>query len=491
MELLPATDEGQITISLKMPKGTRIEETNRTTLEAEALLAEFKDIEKVTTSIGANIMSFDAVSADSATMSLNLVEKDYRAQSTDENAELIRQKLNQIPGAEFSVSTSSLTTGGMSSGGGITINIYGDEIPVLMEISDTYTQKLSEVPSLREVKSTYESGKPEVSILVDRQKAAAFGLTGSAVASYVKTAMGGQVATTMKRDGAEIDVTVALPDSEFSTLEQLTSLLIQTPAGAFIPLSSVVKTERTSQNFTISRENQKRYISISASIFGADLGTVTEDIKAKLDGVALPAGYSYVIGGDYETMMDSFNSLALALLLAILLIYMVMAAQFESLIYPFIIMFTLPLAFTGSILALAIGGKTLNIPSFIGVIMLAGIVVNNAIVLIDYIIQKRKEGMSAEEATVFAGPRRLRPILMTSLTTILGLLPLALAAGEGTELQAPMSILVIGGLISSTFLTLIVIPTIYMMIAHRQEKRRRKKENKKNKKAKELLEVTQ
>ena len=245
---------------------------------------------------------------------------------------------------------------------------------------------------------------------------------------------------------------------------------IQTPTGAFIPLSSIVKTDMASGNIVISRENQKRYVTVTASIYGTDLGSATEEIRAKLEAIPLPSGYRFSLGGDYETMMESFGSLGLALLLAILLVYMVMAAQFESLLYPIIIMFTLPLAFTGSIAALYISGQTLNVSSIIGAIMLTGIVVNNAIVLIDYINQKRKEGLSCEEAIIFAGPRRLRPILMTSLTTILGLLPLALATGEGTEMQLPMSVLVIGGLISSTFLTLVIIPAIYMSITSERKK---------------------
>lgn len=492
-ELMPVSDQGQINISVKLPGSTKIEETNKTAAEIESILTGFEDVEKITTSIGSG--SYSALtggSADSASITLNLVEKEKRLRSTVETVELIRQKLAQVPGTEISVTASSSYMGGMSvtGSGGVTIIVYGDEIPVLKEISETYKNALTDIESLREVKTTFESGKPEFTVYVDRQKAAAFGLAGAQVAQYLRIAMAGTVATTLRVDGEAIDVTVALPESENFSISQLNSLSIQTPTGAFIPLSSIVKTDMASGNIVISRENQKRYVTVTASIYGTDLGSATEEIRAKLEAIPLPSGYRFSLGGDYETMMESFGSLGLALLLAILLVYMVMAAQFESLLYPIIIMFTLPLAFTGSIAALYISGQTLNVSSIIGAIMLTGIVVNNAIVLIDYINQKRKEGLSCEEAIIFAGPRRLRPILMTSLTTILGLLPLALATGEGTEMQLPMSVLVIGGLISSTFLTLVIIPAIYMSITSRKEKRKLKKEARKSKKLNELTGVS-
>ena len=393
------SDQGQINISVKLPGSTKIEETNKTAAEIESILTGFEDVEKITTSIGSG--SYSALtggSADSASITLNLVEKEKRLRSTVETVELIRQKLAQVPGTEISVTASSSYMGGMSvtGSGGVTIIVYGDEIPVLKEISETYKNALTDIESLREVKTTFESGKPEFTVYVDRQKAAAFGLSGAQVAQYLRIAMAGTVATTLRVDGEAIDVTVALPESENFSISQLNSLSIQTPTGAFIPLSSIVKTDMASGNIVISRENQKRYVTVTASIYGTDLGSATEEIRAKLEAIPLPSGYRFSLGGDYETMMESFGSLGLALLLAILLVYMVMAAQFESLLYPIIISSRFPRVY-GSIAALYISGQTLNVSSIIRAIMPTGIVVNNAIMLIDYINQKRKEGLAARK----------------------------------------------------------------------------------------------
>jgi len=244
-------------------------------------------------------------------------------------------------------------------------------------------------------------------------------------------------------------------------VEKLKSLAIPTPSGIMLPLSSIATVEKEKGPVSIDREDQSRTIKVTASVVGRFSGDVNSEIQQKLRDLDLPEGYSIEMGGEQEQIMESFGGLTLAFVLAILLVYMVMASQFESLLQPFIIMFTLPLAIIGVVFSLLLTGRSLNIASFIGMITLAGVVVNNGIVLIDFVNQLRERGLSREEAIMRAGPLRVRPILMTTLTTVLGLLPLSLGLGEGGELSASLATVLMGGLTVSTVLTLIVVPVLY------------------------------
>jgi HAE1 family hydrophobic/amphiphilic exporter-1 len=247
-------------------------------------------------------------------------------------------------------------------------------------------------------------------------------------------------------------------------VEKVKSISIPSPSGALITLADVAAVEKSTGPVTINRDDQTRAVTVTGEVVGRAVGTVNREIQKRLEGIKLPEGYSIKMGGEQEQMVEAFRDLILAFILAVILVYMVMAAQFESLVQPFVIMFTVPLALIGVVFALLVTARHFNMPAFIGVIMLAGIVVNNAIVLVDYINQLRHKGMSRTAAIIKAGPVRLRPILMTALTTILGLLPLALGLGEGGEMRAPMATAVIGGLTISTLLTLVVIPVVYTIM---------------------------
>jgi len=271
-------------------------------------------------------------------------------------------------------------------------------------------------------------------------------------------------------------VRVQFPENERKTFEQLKSIKIAAPTGSEVPLSDIAEIRIEQGPVTITREGQERYVNVSSQVFGRDIGSISRDIQKGLKGLSLPSNYSIEFGGQQQEMVEAFSSLAMALLLAVVLVYMIMAAQFESLLHPFVIMFSVPLAYTGSALGLVITGRALSVPAFIGVIMLAGIVVNNAIVLVDYINTLRKSGLERNAAIIKAGPTRLRPILMTTLTTILGLIPLALGIGEGAEAEAPLATVVIGGLTTSTILTLVIIPVVYTIfddIAAKAKRRRK------------------
>jgi hydrophobic/amphiphilic exporter-1 (mainly G- bacteria), HAE1 family len=284
------------------------------------------------------------------------------------------------------------------------------------------------------------------------------------VMQYVQTAFQGQTATLLRTEGEEIEVNVVLPEDSRSNVEDLRNLSIPTPTGESILLSSIADLIYTDGPSVINRQNQQRGVSVTGDIFEHDLGSVISDIENRLETIHVPEGYEIHIGGQFEQLSDAFEDLTLALILAIFLVYAVMAIQFEKVMYPFIVMFTLPVTAIGVIIGLVVTGRPLSTPGFIGLIMLSGIVVNNAIVLIDYINTLRERGMGREEAILKAGPERLRPILMTMLTTVLAMTPLAIGFGEGAEMQAPMATVVIFGLAFSTLITLIFVPVMYIYI---------------------------
>lgn len=317
---------------------------------------------------------------------------------------------------------------------------------------------------MREVSSTIEEQRPELQISIKRKKAASYGLTPVQVASAIRTAIEGQVATKYKVDGGEVDVLVRLTEEGRNDLSALKKIPLPTPIGIMVPLEEVAEVSQGLSPVVIDRLQQARAASLYVQVFGVDVGTVKKDIDARISELQLPSSIEYSFGGESKWMDEAFSDLAKSLILAVVLVYMILASQFESIWQPFVILFSVPFAFVGVALSLVITGRTLNVASLIGVIMLVGIVVNNGIVLVDYINQLRAKGVSRAEAIVLAGKTRLRPILMTTLTTVLGLLPIAIGAGEGAELQAPLGTVVIGGLSVSTVLTLVIVPVMYTIL---------------------------
>jgi len=312
--------------------------------------------------------------------------------------------------------------------------------------------------------SSLEEGIPEVQIRVDKDKAAQYGLTSYGVANNVRNTLLGKTATRFKFEGEEINVVIK-GDAQYSeSLSNLGLIPLSIPSGGTVQLSQVADIVQDLGPVTIQRQDQARVVTVSSETFGRDVQSVTDDINTRLADYQLPQGYIISYGGESELIEDAFNDLLLVLILAIVLVYMILAAQFESLVQPLAIMFTVPLALSGGFLGLFITGVDLSVPAIIGFIVLVGIVVNNAIVLVDYINKRRSFGEDRREAILNAGPIRLRPILMTAMTTILGLLPLSLGIGEGSELQMPMAVVVIGGLLLSTILTLVYVPVVYTII---------------------------
>lgn len=465
MELIPRADQGQFTVEIEMPHGTPLKQTDQMAEKVEQILMGLPELDKMFVNIGSSGkgISLEADSADQASFNIALKPLEERKRTTSQIVDEVRKKLEKISGAEFKVTESSSMGGGMSSGTPVSVEVRGPELDKLEEISDQVVKIVESIQGTRQVESSISEGRPEARIYVDRDKASNYKLSMAQVASVVKTAVDGEVATRYKVGADEFDVRVQFPEDDTQNFEQLKNIKILSSIGTEVLLSDIAQIRLEQGPVSISRKAQQRYVTVTADIFGRDLGSVNRDISNKLSEIRLPSEYEIKLGGDQESMTESFSSLAMALVLAVLLVYMVMAAQFESLLHPFTIMFSIPFAYTGSVLAMLITRRSLSIPSFIGIIMLAGIVVNNAIVLVDYVNTLRQKGMDRNEAIIKAGPTRLRPILMTTLTTILALVPMALGIGEGGETQAPMATVVIGGLTTSTMITLLIVPVFYTL----------------------------
>jgi HAE1 family hydrophobic/amphiphilic exporter-1 len=466
VEFIPETDQGFYTVDITMDKGSRLEETEKIVAQVDKIIADIPETDIVFTTIGMGMgmgMSTDSGS-DIASFQVGLVDLDQRERSTAEVVDEVRTKVEKIPGAEITVSAASMTST-MGGGTPVSIQIKGEDIAVLEPLAEEMVQVVSKVEGTREVKSSIEGGAPEVNVVLDRTRIAGYGLTPAGVANSIQASIMGTVATRYRTGDDEIDVRVRFSDSFRENLSDLSDLSISTPTGAQVPLEELGELEISEAPTSINRDDQERVVTVSSQIFGRDLGSIMKDIQERVDKeIILPDGYSIEYTGESEEMAEAFGNLTLALILAIILVYMVLAAEFESLMYPFIIMFAMPVTIVGVVLGLFLTGRSLSVPGFIGVIMLAGIVVNNGIVLVDYINQQRAKGLTREEAILKAGPHRLRPILMTTLTTILAMLPMTLGIGEGAELQAPLGTVVVGGLTTSTVLTLVVVPVMYIIL---------------------------
>lgn len=461
-EFLPVTDTGEIAIRVRMPYGTVREQTEAVVHRIEQYAAAIPEVETVFASVG----SRDGSGNETGVMHIGLMPKAARSRGTEEIVEQLRAFGANFPEAEVRVAMQNPYTGGGEGGGApIVLKLLGDDPEQLRVIAEAVAARVEGIPGTREVEVSTRVGRPELQVLVDRERAARYGLSVAQIASSLRTAVDGAVATRYRPGGVgnEIDVRVVLAEEWREDLSSLERLLIPTPLGFNVPLHEVARLAEGTAPVSISRENQARVVTVTAHLSGRDLSSVVQDISAAVAAMNLPRDVHWEFGGDTAEMEEAFGSLFFALILAVALIYMVMAAQFESLMHPLVIMTTVPLGFIGVVWALAVTGRPLSVPGLVGVIMLAGIVVNNGIVMIDYVNQLRRRGMDRLTALVTGCPTRLRPVAMTTMTTVLGMLPLALGQGEGSELQAPIATAVIGGLTVSTLLTLGFVPVAYSM----------------------------
>ncbi len=464
MEFMPSSDEGTFNVSVEAPKGSKLEVVNGLSLKVEEILEAIPEMESMTVSMSGSsggMMIMMGGGSSTSTIRCTLTDKTERSRGLDEIMEDVRNLTKNIAGVKITVSSASNMSA--MAGGGVTVEIHGDDLDTLKEISSQIETQLAKLEGTRQISSSLEEQDKQVSLRIDKDKIRQYGLTGSAVASQVKNMISGYTATTLKVNGAEKDVRIAYPDEYVTTLTNLGDITISTGTGAYIPLSSVAEIVMDGVPTTIQRSDQTRYVTVTCDVFGRAAGSLGNQVQAIIDRMSFPEGYTVSLGGANEMMNETFSSLGLAILLAIVLVYLVMAAQFESLVDPFIIMFTIPLAFTGAILMLFVTGTSINMMGLIGCLVLVGIVVSNGIILIDYTNTLRnRDGYGLEEATLKACPTRLRPILMTALTTIIGEFPVIFSTGSNSEMLRGMGLVIAGGLATSTFLTLLFVPILYI-----------------------------
>lgn len=479
MELMPATDEGQLSVEIALPQGAELEETNSMTKKIESIIQQHEDVETVFATVSGS-SAMGASGTNSASVQVTLL--DNRKNSTNEVVEQIRQSLSNIAGAEIKVEASSSTS--MSSGsGGVSFELSGDDFDTLETYANKAKDVLASIDGVREADTSIADTKSEARIYIDRQKAAKYGLSTSAAANLIKTGIDGQVASQYTDDGKEYDIRVRLPENQTKTYEDLKNLKLKSGTGQWITISDIADMSVEQGYTSISRKDQKRIVTISAQVYGTDIGTVTNEFNEKMKSVTLPDGYTLGAAGEYETMMEGFISLGIAILLGLLLMYMIMAAQFESFLEPLLVMGSVPMSMIGVAIALLLNGKPMNVISFIGILMLSGMIVNNAIVLLDFINTAKRESLETDrtEIVVKAGMTRMRPVLMTTLTSVLGFLPMVISTAEGSEMMRPLAVVLLGGLMIGTLLTLVFVPTLYTIADDKVIKRKQRKQRRKEK----------
>ncbi len=465
-QFLPTMDEGQLAVEVELPRGSALAETDRVVRRVEGLVRSLPEVEDVLATVGSAgedpILAGEGGSRHQARVEARLVEKARRQRSTEQVMEDLRRRLLEVPGARFRV----VPAGGMGSSRTerpIQVSVRGDDPEVLNQLGRAVEDLVRRVPGTREVQSSVEERRPELLAVPDQDRAGRLGLSVATLGEQVHTAVAGTVATRLRLGGEEVDVRVRLEEGVRRDPEALASLPLAGPGGRAL-LGDVVTLERGLAQAAIQRDGQARVVLVTAEVSGRSLGEVAADVRAALRGLALPPGYEARLGGEQEDMAEAFRTMGWAVLAAILLVYMILAAEFESLLAPLAVMVSVPLGLIGAVLGLLLTGRPLDVTALIGFLMLSGIAVSNGIILVDYIILLRRRGLERSEAVRRAGMVRLRPVLMTALATILGLIPLALGIGEGAEFQASMATVALFGLAVSTVLTLVVLPVIYSLL---------------------------
>lgn len=467
LELEPETDEGEVMINLELAEGTRLEVTEQFALRAEEMVKEqVPEIQNLMTEVGSQ-GGWRTATTHTISMRVSLTPKSERTRSSQEIARALQPSFARLPG----IVTRIRATGGgymrrMGQGGGdrLSLDIRGYDLDQSFNLAVQLKRMAESIEGVSDARISRSAGRPESHIMIDRDKASTMGLSVSDIATTIRTSVGGTRATYFREGGEEYEILVRYQEKDRLSSEDVWAIPIQTPGGLVVPLQSLVRFERREGPLAIQRKDQQRVVTVLANLSGTrDIGSIVAEYQQKIRSLNVPPDLAIVFSGEWEEQQEAFFFLQLSFLLAVILVYLVMSAQFESFRYPFLIMFSLPLASIGVVLALFLTDTSFNIQAFVGVIMLVGIAVNNAIVLVDYVLQlQRDHGFSLEDSLVTGGRRRLRPILMTTLTTVLGLSPMALGLGEGAELQAPMARVLIGGLLSSSLITLFLVPTLFL-----------------------------
>lgn len=459
MDLMSNDDESACSVSIELPNGTIFKKSEEMLYKVIDAIGDVPEKESMFAMVRGS---------GSCEINYNLVDKEKRTRSTDDICADIRKKVANIAGAKITVSASSNARGSMGSSSGFTLQITGDDTSTLRTVGDNCISLISQIPGMYDLKNSMDDAVPETDVTINREKASKYGVTTTSIASTISAAVSGVTSTTLKEDGNELDIKIKYAKDSVKYLNDIKKLTITTTSGAVIPITDVCDFNVGESAVSINRENQQRYIDITGSYeqsYGYTSTQIQSLIQEKLANYVFPDGCSYSFGGQMKMLKQVSSNLLIVLIVAILLVYMIMASQFESLVYPLIIMFSMPVSLTGGLLGLFITGQSITMTAIMGMIMLVGMVVNNAIVLVDYANQLRFiHGKDYIEALLEAGPSRLRPILMTVLTTIIGLFPMALATSSGMEMMQPLGITVIFGLSLSTLVTLVFIPVLYAYV---------------------------
>jgi HAE1 family hydrophobic/amphiphilic exporter-1 len=472
-EFMPPTDEGEVRVSVEMETGTRLGlMDDKIKTVTDIIRKEVPELVSVEESAGGGGWRSGA---NTGSITVKLVPKTLRSRSSEAVANDLRLPLLNIPGVIIRTRASGGQSFGMRGGGGqerLQIEIRGYDLAIAQSLADQVRMIVAKVPGVTDLRVSREAGNPEELFIIDRETAADMKLSITQIGRTIQTILMGTQASMFREAGREFRILVKVKDSELLTTEEILDLTMTNAEGQAISLRNVVEVRPRRGPVRIERRDRERVISVSGEIAGRDMSAVLGDVREGLRSVPIPPGFTIGFTGDYEEQRRAFRELLTSIILALLLVYMIMAMLYESLRDPLIVMFSVPLAVIGVVLMLLITKTTFNMQSYIGCIMLGGIVVNNAILLVDYTnLLRRRDGVELREAIMEAGRRRLRPILMTALTTIMAMIPLALGLGEGSEAQSPLARAVVGGLISSTLITLVVVPVVYSIFERRRDKK--------------------
>ena len=463
MVFLPSMDMGQVSITVSTPIGTQINETSaiadRVSVIAEEHVPELTSM-------------YYTAGDESASVTLTLPSRHDRDRSSEDVADDLRVLLQDIAGCEISIMASDMTA--MMSGSEISVDITGDDFTTLSMIADDLASQIGALPDAIEVSSSVADQVPQVTVSIKREAASQYGLTAATIGSAVRSALTGETATSVMINNVSLDVVVRGDGTAAASLDALRSMPVPTPMGTYVPLGSVANVEIVQAPQTIHRVDQSRQVSVTGSTLSGNVTGMTAEINDILDSYQFPEGYHAAISGSYTDMMEGFEDLLLALVVALGLVYFILAAQFESFLMPVIVMMILPVAFSGALFILPVTGRDLSIISMVALIMLAGTVVNNSIILVDYINVRRDRGESREDAILHACPLRIRPVMMTTITTVLAMVPMALATGDTPEMMTDMCLTMMSGMIISTGITLLFTPVYYSVIDELPKKLRGK-----------------
>jgi HAE1 family hydrophobic/amphiphilic exporter-1 len=479
-DFMPESDQSQITATIELEQGRSLEYSRRITAEiTEYIQANFPEVDAFATSTGAaDGGNFWAATGTHGSHVINItmscVNVRDRDRSVFEMAELIRQKFDSMPEiVRYSVGTGDAGIGG---GNNISVRIFGYDFETSENFARELKAKFEEIEGTRDVRLSRDDQRLEYRVVFDREKLAIFGLNTTTASAFVRNRINGLIASQFREDGNEYNIVVRYAEEFRQSIEDIENIVLYGSGGQVIRVRDVGRVEEFFSPPSIGREDRQRRLSVTMTIHGVALSQVVKEVNRILAETEVPQGFAVSVGGAAEDQKEAFADLILLLALIILLVYIVLATQFESMRMPFIVLLTLPFAFTGVFLGLFVTGTSFGLIGFVGAIMLVGIVVKNGVVMVDFTNLLHERGLSINHAVINAGKSRLRPVLMTSVTTILGMMPLALGIGEGSEVWQPMGVSIIGGLTFSTLITLIIVPVVYSIFGARTLRRRRKRQ---------------